>query len=84
MAGTQPLNTFILQPRCAEVDKLNIVTEFPCLLGLTVQILPSGILLKKRRGALNDVAYLDNFIKIVNIVIFELKIYNRMQNVASR
>ena len=36
LAGTQPLNIFILQPSGAEVDKLNIVTEFPCLLGLTV------------------------------------------------
>ena len=37
LAGTQPLHTFILQPSWAEVDKLNIVTEFPCVLGLTVQ-----------------------------------------------
>ena len=36
VAGTQPLHTFILQPSWVEVDKINIVTEFPCLLGLTV------------------------------------------------
>ena len=36
LSGTHFLNTFILQPSWAEVDQLNIVTEFPCLLGLTV------------------------------------------------
>ena len=36
LAGKQPLNTFTLQPSWAEVDKINIVTEFPCFLGLTV------------------------------------------------
>ena len=36
IAGTQSLNTFILQPSWTEVDKLNIVIEFPCLLGPTV------------------------------------------------
>ena len=33
LAGTQPFHTlFIQQSSGAEVDKLNIVTEFPCLL----------------------------------------------------
>ena len=36
IGSTQPLITFILQPSWAEVDDLNIVTEFPCFLGLTV------------------------------------------------
>ena len=36
LACTQPLNTFILQTSWTEVDKLNIVIEFLCLLGLTV------------------------------------------------
>ena len=31
-----PLPKFILHTRWAKVDTLNIVTEFPCLLGLTV------------------------------------------------
>ena len=39
LADTQPLHSFILQPSWAEEDKLNIVTEFPCLLGLTVPYL---------------------------------------------
>ena len=37
LADTQPLHTFILPSSWAEVDKLNIVTAFPCLLGLTVE-----------------------------------------------
>ena len=36
LAGMQPLNLFILQPSLAELDKVNIVTEFIYLLGLTV------------------------------------------------
>ena len=30
LARMQPLNTFILQPTWVEVDKLNIISEFPC------------------------------------------------------
>ena len=41
LPGTQPFNIFIYQPSWAEVEKLNIVTEFPCLLRLTVDILRS-------------------------------------------
>ena len=37
-ATSQALNTFTKQPSWAEVDKLNIVFEFLCLLGLTVHI----------------------------------------------
>ena len=36
LADTQPLQTSFLQLRWSEVDKLNIVTKFPCLLGLPV------------------------------------------------
>ena len=38
LAGTKPFHTFILQSSWPEVDMLNVVTEFPCLLGLVLYI----------------------------------------------